>query len=241
VASPQDPDTRLDAEPDLEIDLEIGLETGEEPPAPDAAAVLALLEAERSRAARALEPDLRMVYGPWGAAWLIGFLAFWTSATHRWPGLSMGAAGVGFGVVMVTAMVVSTTHLIRRTSGVRGPSARVGAMIGWTWSLAFLGLGAVMAGVSRAGAGPELVGLLWSVLSGLVVGIIYLASGAVWQDRVQFGFGAWVLITSSAGALAGYPAVYLVMALAGGGGFLLAAGYQAVRGRRPASGPEGRR
>lgn len=202
------------------------------PPA-DPAAVLALVEQERSRAAAALEPDGRVIYGLWGAAWLVGFTAFWLSAGNHGPvDLPMAVAGVVFGVVMTTAMVVSTTHIIRRTSGVRGPSSQVGTMIGWSWTLAFLALTAVMTGVQRAGASTGLTGLLWSVLSGLLVGTLYLASGAVWHDRVQYGFGAWVLVTSATGALAGFPSVYLVMALAGGGGFLLAAVYLELRRRR---------
>jgi hypothetical protein len=73
--------------------------------------------------------------------------------------------------------------------------------------------------------------VLWSAGSGLVVGILYLVGGALWQDRVQYGLGAWILAASAAGALAGSPAVYLVMSLAGGGGFLLAAAWFAVRAR----------
>src|SRR5688500_3878359 len=62
-------------------------------------------------------------------------------------------------------------------------------MYGWAWLLAFACLTAVMNGVYRAGTPDETIGLLWSALSGLVVGTLYLAGGALWQDRVQYGLG----------------------------------------------------
>lgn len=211
----------------------------EEPLTADPATVLALLEREQLRATHALEPDARLVYGVWGAAWVIGFSAMWIDVSRHRPAPPPSAiSSTVFGLAMAAAMALSTVHIVRRTSGVRGPSALTGAMIGWAWMLAFAALIAIMHGVQRAGAGDQLVCLLWPVLSGLVVGALYMLCGAVWQDRVQYGFGVWVLVASAAGALAGYPGVYLVMAFAGGGGFLLAAAYLAARGRRAPGGPD---
>jgi hypothetical protein len=188
----------------------------------DPAGMLALVEGERARAQRAVEPDARVVYGVWGAAWLVGFLVFWAAATGRAP-LPLAAAGAVLAAGLVLAAVVTTAHIGRRMRGVRGVSSRTGAMYGWSWFLGFATLTAVMTGATRQGLPEETGALLWPVLSGLVVGTLYLAGGALWQDRVQFGLGAWVLVASSLGALVGYPAVHLVMALCGGGGFLLAA------------------
>ena len=197
----------------------------------DAATMLALAQDQRARTERAVEPDLRVVYGVWGAAYVVGFLAFWTAATGRGP-LSLTSAGAVLAVSLVLAVVISTTHIGRRVRGVRGTSSRTGAMYGWSWFLAFATLSAVMAGASRQGLPEETVALLWPVLSGLIVGTLYLAGGALWQDGVQFGLGAWVLVSSAAGALVGYPAVHLMMALGGGGGFLLAAALLPLAARR---------
>ncbi len=38
----------------------------------DARSKLAEIEAEQARAGRELEPDARLIYGVWGAAWLVG-------------------------------------------------------------------------------------------------------------------------------------------------------------------------
>lgn len=188
----------------------------------DPAAMLALVEGERARVERAVEPDVRLVYAVWGTAWLVGFLVFWAAATGRGP-LPLEAAGAVLAAGLVLAAVATTAHIGRRMRGVRGVSSRTGAMYGWSWFLGFATLTAVMAGASRQGLPAETGALLWPVLAGLVVGTLYLAGGALWHDWVQFGLGAWVLVASSLGALVGYPSVHLVMALCGGGGFLLAA------------------
>ena len=197
-----------------------------------AADILAAVEKDRSHAAAAVEPDARVVYGVWGAAWLLGFALMYAG---RAPGspveVPMSLAAVGFFLCLLTAMVVTGIHMARRFSGVRGLSSTTGAMYGWSWTLGFGAFAAVVVGAQRAGAERPVLDVLWSAGSGLVVGILYLVGGALWQDRVQYGLGAWILAASAAGALAGSPAVYLVMSLAGGGGFLLAAAWFAVRAR----------
>lgn len=194
----------------------------------DPAVLLAMVERERERTIRAIEPDARLIYGLWGSAWLIGFLLMWL-ARREDPSLDGTVAGIAYAGLMIAAIVVTIVHTMRRTAGVRGVSSRVGAMHGWSWFLGFAALTAVMNTAMRAGASDELIGILWPALSGLVVGLLYLAGGALWQDRFQYGLGLWILVSSSVGALAGYPGVYLVMAVCGGGGFLLATAFFTVR------------
>lgn len=194
----------------------------------DPAVLLAMVERERERTIRAIEPDPRLIYGLWGGAWLIGFLLMWLASRDD-AQLDRRVAGAVFGSLLITSVVLTIVHTTRRTAGVRGVSSRVGAMYGWSWFLGFAGLTAVMNAATRAGASGELIGILWPALSGLVVGLLYLAGGALWQDRFQYGLGLWIVISSSVGALAGYPGVHLVMALCGGGGFLLAAAFFTVR------------
>ena len=71
--------------------------------------------------------------------------------------------------------------------------------------------------------------MLWTTLPPLLVGVLYMMGAAVWQDRAGFGLGAWILAITCLAALAGLPGVYLVMSLAGGGGFLAAAMWFQVR------------
>lgn len=194
----------------------------------DPARLLAMVDEERRRAQRAIDPDPRLIFGVWGAAWLLGLLAMWTAAEGR---MSFLVAGPVFGVLIAGAIVVTIVHTARRTAGVRGVSSQTGARYGWAWFLAFVALFAIMNGVMRIGVPDEVVGLLWTVLSGLIVGVLYLAGGALWQDPLQYRLGVWILVSSAIGALAGYPGVYLVMAVGGGGGFLVAAAWYALRER----------
>jgi hypothetical protein len=194
--------------------------------------LLALVESERARTSAAIGPDPLLVYGVWGLAWLLGFGALYLARAETGPvTVSLVVAGATFFLLLASAMVITGVHMARRFSGVRGISSQVGAMYGWAWTLGFLTYAAIMGGAARAGVEEPVIGLLWSAGSGLVVGLLYLAGGALWQDRVQYGLGAWILICSGAGALAGTPGIYLVMSLAGGGGFLLAGAFFALRQR----------
>lgn len=192
--------------------------------------MLALLEEEKARTQQALGPDPRVVFGAWGMAWLLSFLTLWAAASDESPvDVAMPVAAVFSTICLVTAMVLTIVHIGRRTVGLRGVSSTTGALYGWAWFLGFAALTAIMQGGIRAGMPEETMALLWPSLAGLVVGLLYMAGGALWQDRLQFGLGAWILISSAAAAFAGYPSVYLVMAFGGGGGFLLAAAFFALR------------
>lgn len=199
-------------------------------PALNPAELLALVDTERARTTAAIEPDLRLVYGVWGLAWLVGFGALHVARAEVGPvDITPVLAETTLLLLLVTAMTVTGLHMARRFAGVRGISNQVGAMYGWAWAIGFATYAAIMTGAERAGVADDVIGLLWSAGSGLVVGLLYLAGGALWQDRLQYGLGLWILLASGAGALVGTPGIYLVMSLAGGGGFLLAAAYFTLR------------
>jgi len=180
-----------------------------------------------------IEPDARLLYGLWGVALLIGegafFFATWKDSPFDIP---LAVAGVTLFVSLVSAMVLTSVHIARRVAGVQGDSARQGMFYGWTWMIGFLALAAVISGVTRTGVDEETIGLLWAAGSGLVIGLLYMAGGAMWLDRTQFALGAWFALVSGAGAIAGTPWIYLVLSLAGGGGMLVVAGAIALRSRQ---------
>lgn len=195
------------------------------------AETLALVDDHRHRTVQALTIDPRVLYGVWGAAWGVGFAAIWVTAggpqgAYRTP---PGWVGAMFGVVIVTAGVVTAVHVGRATRGVRGVSAQVGAMYGCAWWLGFAGFTALLVALARAGASEQVLAVFAPAASCLLVGVLYLAGGAVWRDRVQYGLGGWIVVVTAVGALTGLPGLYLVMSVAGGGGFLLAAAWFAVR------------
>lgn len=198
-----------------------------------AAESLALIHTQRRLVEQQIEPDLRLVYGAWGLALLIGEAAFFFSAWKDSPlNISTPAAGIALFVALVSAMITTGVHIGRRVAGVRGDSARQGKFYGWTWTVGFFCLGAIIAGAARTGANDATISLLWAAGSGLVIGLLYMAGGAMWLDRTQFALGAWFAVVSGAGAIAGLPWIYLVLSVAGGGGLLAVAATVATRSRR---------
>jgi hypothetical protein len=194
---------------------------------------LALIEDEGQDATRSLTVDPVPILAMWGLAWLAGFGAFYL-ASPKGPGplLPTWAAAVVLVVLFAAAVAVSVGQGVWRSRGVEGPSRLAGALYGWSWLLAFAGLYAVNLGLIHQGLPSGLAPLMWSGTSLLVVGLLYMAGGMLWRDRVQYGLGVWTLITGAASVSAGVPDNFAVLSLAGGGGFLVAASLAHARSRR---------
>lgn len=200
-------------------------------PAPEEA--LALVRAQRERVSRSLYVDPALLLGVWGVAWLLGFGVLCLAA-RGWLGtvVPAGAAGWIAGVLFTVAAVVSVLEQVRRGRGVRGPSRRIAAGYGWSWLLAFVGLFALNLALERQGLPSGLAPLLWTGSSLLVVGLLYLAGGLLWDDPLQYGLGLWILLTGAGSVAAGVPGNFAVLSLAGGGGLLAAAAVTRARGWR---------
>jgi hypothetical protein len=195
--------------------------------------LLGLIRTQHDGAARDLYVDPVRILGSWGVAWLLGFGAFYVASSRaRWHFLPLWAAAVVLGTLSAVAVAVVVTQLACRGRGVQGPSRTVGARYGWSWPLAFAGVAALNIGLSQHGLPASLAPLLWPGSCTVVAGVLYLAGGILFADRVQYGLGAWMLAVGAGSALAGLPANFAVLALAGGGGFLVAAAFILARGRR---------
>ena len=191
----------------------------------DPAALLALIAQQREATRRRTEPSLAVIATAWGGAWLIGYLVLYLTA--RSDGTPPPWAFGVFSAMLVLAIVVTAVHIGRRSRGITGESATVGAMYGWTWVIGFLVASLVFGGAVRAGASSEVMAVLTNGVSSLVVGLIYLAGGMLWREWRMFALGGWIAVIAGVASLTGTPALYLVMALAGGGGFLVAAAVDA--------------
>ncbi len=199
----------------------------------DPAEGAALIAAQRARVAEATDVDGRLLFGVWGAAWLVGFGALYAVAGDRPlvdgdPDLALGL----FAVTLLAAMAVTATHIARRTSGVHGASAVQGAMYGWSWFLGFVAVYALAVALTDAGADPVVVQTAMTIVPTTLVGVLYMAGAAIWRDRTQFALGAWITVVTIVAAIVGMPHMLAVMAVAGGGGMLVAAGLSAGRRRR---------
>lgn len=197
------------------------------------AETLRIIQQQQEAARDATEPDGRLLFGAWGLAWLIGYLAMWFTA--RDTGSPEPWAGWVFAGCIVGAVVFTIVHSVTRTAGLRGASARTGAMYGWTWFLGFTTLGVLLGAMGEAGAPPEVMAIAANGFASLIVGLMYIAGGLLFEENRMYAAGAWMLVTAGLAAFAGMPNTYLVMAVAGGGGFLaMVAVEQWLRVRRRA-------
>ncbi|RSM55112.1 hypothetical protein DMH03_33545 [Amycolatopsis sp. WAC 01376] len=191
---------------------------------------LALIAAQSEKTRREIGPNPAVLLAVWGLVWLFGFGLVYVSAPPT-ALLPMWAAAAIVGAGFVGAMAYSAVYGIRSGRGVRGPSRLVGAMYGWSWMIAFGGLTVVNTALIRLGLDTELIPLLWSGTALMLTGLMYLAGGMLWQSRLQYGLGVWIIACGAASVLAGGPYNFLVLSVAGGGGFLVASLVFLVRAR----------
>lgn len=204
---------------------------GDQPLSP--ADSLALIDAHQASSARRGLLSAALTLGIWGVAYLVSWGAFYLAQKGI---LSEVLAGILTGVLMVGSIVFSAVFGVHRGHGVRGPSRVVGAMYGCSWTLGFTVLVAINVGLQNTGLTSDQVTLLWSGSVLLLAGVLFLAGGALLRSWSQYVLGAWTMITGAASVYAGVPGNFLVLSLAGGGGFLALAGFYTWRALRP-SGP----
>jgi hypothetical protein len=206
----------------------------EAPPSP--ADSLRMIQTEQASAVRMIRPDPRLLFWPWGVAWLIGFgllfLRFGpddrvTVAMPDWLPLTV------LYVLMGIAFVVTGWAGARVNRHIAGTSQRQGLYYGLAWFAAYFTVGVAAGRVSDLLPADE-VGLLWAGLSIGVVGVLYIAGAAIWQSRDMFLLGAWLTVTNVIGVIVGPGWHSLIAAIAGGGGLLVAGFIQWLGLRREA-------
>ncbi|MEV0245473.1 ABC transporter permease [Nocardia sp. NPDC050712] len=174
--------------------------------------------------------DNRPSYSSFGAAWLLGHGAYALSHGDdpllRLPALVPAALLI---TGLVTAMVITTVVSMRAQRSATGREAVVGNLLAASWLIGFGALFFLITALSSALGQTDLKMLLWPVGSGLVVGLLYLASGAAYRDVLQYTLGAWLALTSSAALLLDGAGPYWVLAVAGGGSYLIAAALEPQR------------
>ena len=191
-----------------------------------------LLQRSADHARRRLMVNQPLIYGAWGAAWLIGCGAMWLSVLGQHP--FSGAAGwatavLGAGIAL--AIVATGVATGRASRGIGGVSARQGMMFGLSWPAGFAALFAIIGAASHFGASAQVMGVLGAAGPLMLVGLIYMVAAAMWLDRVMFVLGVWSLLVAAIGAWTGPVGVLFMDAVAGGGGFLVAAALLAWRAR----------
>jgi hypothetical protein len=202
-----------------------------EPPMDVRAAADLLRQTERDTRA-ALTVPTAPINAAWGVAWLVGLGVMWLSVRdqHPYQGPTTPAA-VLLGVLILAAIAATMVVVIRATKGVGGASDTQGRMYGWAWPIGFGTLFTIEGALGQVGASAEVLGLLGATGPLLVTSLIQIGGAAIWLDRPMFVLGAWLALVAAVGVWTGPVAVLAVEAVAGGGGFLVAAALSARRNR----------
>jgi hypothetical protein len=197
----------------------------------DAAETLRLIREQQVATERSLTPDPRLIYWPWGIAWLVGFaLLFLRFGPHGrvYVNLPSWLPLTTLFVLMIIAFLVSGLAGTRASKQVRGQSARQGAMYGWSWFLAFGGFFTLASRITQF-LPDDYSGLLWAAGSVGIVGVLYLAGGAVWNSQDLFVLGLWVTVMNIGGVIAGPGWHSLIISVGAGGGLLVAGAVTQVK------------
>jgi hypothetical protein len=205
------------------------MDIDEEPLTP--AAGLAMIDAEQRRVSRRARVNPAVVDGGWAFAWLVGFgTAYLAYGPDRlvpdWLGPTVPI------VLILTALALSFGYAIRVSAGITGPSRRSAATYRWTWTLGFAGLVVVNTALVRHGLPDHTAILLWSGSALLLTGVLQLSGGALWRSRMMSATGVWTIVSAAGAVLAGVPGNFLVLSLAGGGGFALLSVWTAYHSHR---------
>jgi hypothetical protein len=208
--------------------------TDDERPPVDPAESLRLIAQERAQTERIITPDPRLLLWPWGLAWTIGFTVYFLRFGPDGRVLVHMPGWVPLTVLM--ALIIGagiTTGIVGARAGryITGPSSTQGAMYGITWFVAFAGATVVLIQVSDA-LPVDKVNLLWAGVMVALTGALHMAGGTIYRDRSLFTLGVWTSVINVVGVIAGPGWHSLILAVAGGGGMLVAGTYQWLKRTR---------
>ncbi|MEU6705402.1 ABC transporter permease [Streptomyces wuyuanensis] len=170
------------------------------------------------------EVDNRAAYISFGLAYLLGHgAAAVAQGDNPLPGLPGWLPTALLGIGLATGITQATVAALRAQRGAAEPDVLSGKLLGASWIAAFTALFLAVTGLTSALGMPELQPILWPAGSGIVVGLLYLAEGAVRRNLLHYGLGVWLALVSAAALFLGTPGLYWVLAVAGGGAYALAA------------------
>jgi hypothetical protein len=172
------------------------------------------------------------ICGAWGIAWLLGFLAIWTIDGTR-PGFSLAPsiAWTIFGLLFAAALAVSIVLGIRSGRGIRSNQANAftGTVYGVSWAIGMTFVSVLGGALLANGMSRQLTYIFYPSAYTLVIGLLYLSAAAIWRVVPMVIAGAWLIVVAAFAPFFGYPANYLIFAIAGGGLFLGLAVWALVR------------
>lgn len=172
---------------------------------------------------RAGEVDNRATYLSFGLAYVLGHgvtaVSKGADPLLDLPGwLPLTVLGTG----LVVGSVFSTIAATRAQRGASRSDVLSGKLLGIAWVSGFVALFLAITGLAATLGLPDLPSVLWPTGSGLVVGLLYLGEGAARRNLLHYGLGTWLVLISTAALFFDAPSLYWILAVAGGGAYLVA-------------------
>ncbi|OJF11163.1 ABC transporter permease [Couchioplanes caeruleus] len=188
------------------------------------ATAVAPIAPRAGRPRRLIEIDSRATYVSFGLAYLGGHGAAAVSQGDTplldLPGwLPTALLGIGL-IVGITQATIASSRVQRAASE---PDVLACKLLGAGWVIGFIALFFAITALTAHLGMPELQSILWPIGSGLVVGLLYLAEGAVRRNLMHYGLGAWLALISTTALFFGTPGLFWILAIAGGGAYAAAA------------------
>jgi hypothetical protein len=209
-------------------------EVDDDGPAPDPRTMHALMEDQRRVAVDAQTSFVWIMEVVWGVAWILGYIALWLidgSDVVRLPlpvavGIFAGLIGVG--------VVVSIVLGIRGSAGLEttGEARWQGRVYGISWSVAMTSVYVLGIGLAFNDAPSRVLSIFYTSGFSFVAGMMLLSTAALFRSRTSLLLGSILVFAALAAPFAGYPGNYLVMAVVGGGAYLVTGITVAVMGAR---------
>ncbi|PPF59429.1 hypothetical protein [Clavibacter californiensis] len=190
---------------------------------PDAHAMYALMEDQRRVTIDAQTSFVWVMHLSWGVAWILGYLALWSIDGSATFSLETPVAAGIFATLIGTASVISIIVGVRSGSGVKvsPASAWQSRVYGISWSAAMIAVYMLGAGLIANGMSGTLTAVYFTSAFALAAGLMLLSTAALFHSRSSLLLGSILLASAVVAPFAGYPGTYLVMALVGGGGYLV--------------------
>lgn len=185
---------------------------------------LRLIEEQQAATVRRLRGDPLFLYVPWGVAWLVGFTCFFLHYGLDGKPYAPISQTQALTVLMIFQLIAGSLvayEITRMNTGVRGDTPAKGAMYGYTWFAGMVVMSVIAIRVSPMLPEAE-SGLLWAGISLLVVGVLYMAGGAIFMFWPMFFVGVGISAVNGLGVLLGPGWHALLTAVLLGGGQIVA-------------------
>lgn len=172
----------------------------------DPAARLREIDDLQHEVQRRAAPRSEFLFVTWGLAWIVGCLAIYLGfAPENRPTFPLPTALIVAGLALVAAMAASGLHAARSAAGTRGPSQRVGAIVGFLYPISFLTVGFLGARLQAAGASTAALVSYGLTATCLVVGMLSAASALVFNELTNVLLGGVLLLAGLVSTLLPAP------------------------------------